>query len=264
MMWPLGSQVAPHGLKASSMSSGQRLEQADLSTACCHGRVRDGCASVMQHVSLSASNDTAEFLARRFWPMPNTFLNFVPDKIGSDGKKRMRRSRSAPGHIALAEPDDKEQQPQQQYGCEYKSFTSDNNSERCSGEESDVCESELTTVVIRNIPHWITQRVFMRQMNARGLKGCYNFCHLPVDFHSGSAIGYAVVNFIRSDLAAQVVRTWSGSDFLCPRKKMKRLEVIYADFQGIEALTSTTFMNKIMRIRKKGLRPFILGTHVTS
>lgn len=58
----------------------------------------------------------------------------------------------------------------------------------------------LTTVMLRNVPNDYTRTMLLELLDKDYL-GQYNFVYLPIDFKSGSSLGYAFVNFASSEQA---------------------------------------------------------------
>jgi len=54
---------------------------------------------------------------------------------------------------------------------------------------------EMTTVMLRNIPNDYTRAMLLDLLDSLGLCARYDFLYLPIDFHRGSSLGYAFVNF---------------------------------------------------------------------
>jgi RNA recognition motif-containing protein len=52
-----------------------------------------------------------------------------------------------------------------------------------------------TTVMMRNLPNDYTRQMMLDLLDSRGFAGHYDFFYLPMDFTTGSNIGYAFINF---------------------------------------------------------------------
>jgi len=66
-----------------------------------------------------------------------------------------------------------------------------------------------TTVMVRNVPNDLTRELFLALLEKLGLAGLYDFVYLPVDFQTGSGLGYAFVNLVDPSGAP---RLWAALD----------------------------------------------------
>lgn len=57
---------------------------------------------------------------------------------------------------------------------------------------------EDVTLMLKNIPNDYTRCMLLDLLDGQGFAGKYDFVYLPVDFRSGSAFGYAFINFVSS------------------------------------------------------------------
>jgi len=72
--------------------------------------------------------------------------------------------------------------------------------ESCQKAPSCQCPpDEMTTVMLRNIPNDYTRAMLLELLDSIGLAARYDFLYLPIDFHRGSSLGYAFVNFNRHE-----------------------------------------------------------------
>lgn len=56
--------------------------------------------------------------------------------------------------------------------------------------------NQMTTVILRNVPHAYTRDDLLELLDAQGFSGRYDFVYLPVKFGSSCAFGYALVNLV--------------------------------------------------------------------
>merc|ERR1711874_217716 len=69
----------------------------------------------------------------------------------------------------------------------------------------------LTTLLIRNIPSSHRQTQLVELLNAGALEGCYDFVYMPINFKSGSNLGYAFINFTCRGHAERVMDALDGT-----------------------------------------------------
>merc|ERR1719160_1736619 len=97
---------------------------------------------------------------------------------------------------------------------------------------------ELTTVMLRNIPNKITRLKLMEGLNQQGFKGQYDYLYLPLDRENRCNMGYAFVNFTRSQYADQFFAQFNqrlATDCLPGSLRSEKVcEVCYARIQGRE------------------------------
>jgi len=60
-----------------------------------------------------------------------------------------------------------------------------------------------TTVMLRNLPNDYTREDVLDLLDSGGFRACYDFFYMPVDFQSGSGMGYAFINFVSHEKALQ-------------------------------------------------------------
>lgn len=72
-----------------------------------------------------------------------------------------------------------------------------------------VCEDH-TTVMLRNIPIRYTQTMLLTLLGEHGFAQSYDFVYLPMDFRNGVNLGYAFVNLLLHQDAAEVMEIFHG------------------------------------------------------
>lgn len=95
-------------------------------------------------------------------------------------------------------------------------------------------ESEMTTVMIRNIPNKYTQRMVLQVLRHHGFGRCFDFIYLPIDFRNRANVGYGFVNFVKPIYARQFAEMFEGM-MLPGAKSRKVLQIGFAKTQGLEA-----------------------------
>jgi len=75
---------------------------------------------------------------------------------------------------------------------------------------------EHTTVMLKNFPCHFLREDLIKEMDAKGFAGLYNYVYVPGDFHTQTSRGFGFVNFISAKelqcfmLAFNVFRGWLG------------------------------------------------------
>merc|ERR1712185_366356 len=95
--------------------------------------------------------------------------------------------------------------------------------------------AERTSVMMRNLPNNFTRQMLLELLETEGFTGCFDFVYLPIDFHSGSGLGYAFLNLATPDAAEAFRAHFTGfnkwrmaSDKIC--------QVTWSDsIQGLQA-----------------------------
>lgn len=77
---------------------------------------------------------------------------------------------------------------------------------------SCAASTELTTLMLRNIPNSYTRDMFIKLLDQQGLQGYYDLVFVPVDFHSFAGLGYAFVNFTSNENAEWAKEKLQGFD----------------------------------------------------
>jgi len=94
-----------------------------------------------------------------------------------------------------------------------------------------------TTMMIRNIPNRYTQRELIKELEALGFAGSFDFFYSPIDTGSMGNVGYAFVNFRDGAWAERCLRELAGFTFKKHQQKTrtKVAAVSVAHLQGLEA-----------------------------
>merc|ERR1712100_175586 len=70
--------------------------------------------------------------------------------------------------------------------------------------------TDATSVMMRNLPNSLSQKMLLKLLRDEGFAGCFDFLYLPVDFHSNSGLGYAFVNLSSHEEALRFVGHFTG------------------------------------------------------
>jgi len=111
----------------------------------------------------------------------------------------------------------------------------DATSEHMSEDPAAALSSEMTTVMMRNIPSDYTGLMLLKLLDTNGFNGSYDLVYLPMDYNNCVGFGYAFINFVSSQAASGFRQAFEGftdwglaSDKVC--------EVCWSSvLQGLEA-----------------------------
>jgi hypothetical protein len=113
-------------------------------------------------------------------------------------------------------------------------------------------EDQWTSLMIRNIPCRYTTSELLDEIIMLGFH--IDFLYLPPARRSVGNLGYAFVNFVTAEHAAQFFQLFQGYSFSLQQRSNKRATIIYAKLQGFEA--NVDFYTKV-KVGKKKNQPFI-------
>lgn len=117
-------------------------------------------------------------------------------------------------------------------------------------------ETTVTTLMIRNLPHKVSQSTLRSELDSSGYEGLYNFVYLPMRFETRSNHGYAFVNFETSEVAGRLAGDWHRSH-RCGAV-FPTISVVPAAVQGLED-NVRKWGPRVQRIRDGILRPYVRG-----
>jgi hypothetical protein len=120
--------------------------------------------------------------------------------------------------------------------------------------------TNITTVMIRNIPRKCTQRMLVADICAAGFGETVDFVYLPVDVSVAKNLGYAFVNFTHSDFSQSFREVFHKNHLSCMRGSRTGLSVSPAVIQGFQANVENVMKNaSVHRIRNPEYLPLILN-----
>jgi hypothetical protein len=100
-------------------------------------------------------------------------------------------------------------------------------------------KTQITTLMVKNIPEKYTQRMLMDVFNHFGFDRCYDYIYLPVDFNRKVNIGYCFINLINAELCNEFRNFFKNFhlmiDPITDEWSTKLLQIVDAKVQGREA-----------------------------
>jgi len=69
---------------------------------------------------------------------------------------------------------------------------------------------QLTTVLVRNVPHGVAREEVLLAVNTRGFEGAYDLLYLPMDFRTHENKGYCFLNLVSEELARSFMGAFNG------------------------------------------------------
>jgi len=117
----------------------------------------------------------------------------------------------------------------------------------------------VTTLMLRNLPHNVTQKRLVEELTNSGFAGLYDFCYMPSTFGTGVGKGYAFVNLTSPAALGTFVITWHGSRRFGITASEAALNVSAAALQGREQNAKKWDAPRMRRVRNPALRPLVIG-----
>lgn len=120
-------------------------------------------------------------------------------------------------------------------------------------------EANITTLMIRNLPRSLTQRVLLSELDTSGFADIYDFVYMPCSFEHREAKGFAFVNLIDPLSAEAFASAWHRSHRCGIAPGDAPLNLSPAVVQGFEANVRKWASARMNRVRNPDLRPFVRG-----
>lgn len=117
---------------------------------------------------------------------------------------------------------------------------------------------QITTLMVRNLPHNVTQKRLIEELANSGFAGLYDFCYMPSMFGTGVTKGYAFVNLTTPEAVRDFISAWHGSRRFGTIAPEPALNVSAAACQGREKNTRKWDAPRMRRIRNPALRPLVI------
>lgn len=176
-------------------------------------------------------------------------------------RKRKKRGKASDGsasptstasHSGSHSPDSERGGRSQASGRRSGQTSQSPGSGRSTGSRSPVASGPITTLMLRNLPHSLTQAELLEEVDKNGYDGLYDFCYLPHKFAKHKNLGFAFLNFISTEDAAKFRREWHLS-----RRFGTALNVSAAAVQGREQNEKKAASQKMSRVRNPNYRPTV-------
>jgi hypothetical protein len=114
-----------------------------------------------------------------------------------------------------------------------------------------------TTLMIKNIPSFITQVELLKKIN-KNYREAYNFFYLPIDFCKKINAGYAFINFRSAKQIINFFLEFNNKPWQFPNAMNKLCYLSYARIQGFQAISAHFQKSDIMKQVDSKLKPLIL------
>jgi len=121
-------------------------------------------------------------------------------------------------------------------------------------------EQEITTLMVRNIPNLYTRTMLIEELDSLGFRGEFNFIYLPIDKSTEWNVGYAFVNFVDSNVAAQFTKIMTNYKFCqFDHGSGKVAQVSVAHIQGLQKNLEHYSNTAVQCARVQSHRPLVLA-----
>jgi hypothetical protein len=114
-----------------------------------------------------------------------------------------------------------------------------------------------TTLMIKNIPNFITQSDLLEIIN-RNFATCYNFFYLPIDFNRNQNAGYAFINFKVAKFIVKFYLEYENKPWEFSGCQNKVCYLSYARIQGFRSITEHFNKSNIMKQVDEKVKPIII------
>jgi len=119
------------------------------------------------------------------------------------------------------------------------------------------CDSQPTTVMLRNIPNKFTQASLLEEIDAEGFSERYDFFYLPMDVRNKTNVGYAFVNFVDPSDMVRFSKHFEGYQFK-KHTSQKIATVSPAHVQGLERNIQQLSRKAVTQFCDSQYRPIVL------
>lgn len=119
------------------------------------------------------------------------------------------------------------------------------------------CLDKRTTLMIKNIPIYVTQVNLVERIN-KNFNGCFNFFYLPIDFIKKSNVGYAFINFRDPQTIVNFCKMYEGKTWSFDNDSRKICYISYARIQGYKNICDHFKKSSIMMQIDEQIKPIML------
>jgi len=116
--------------------------------------------------------------------------------------------------------------------------------------------SGVTTLMLRNLPKWLTQDNLVSEIHLGGFEGRLDFCYMPRDLNSKLGRGHGFVNFTTPAAAVEFQGAWHQ------KKQWSMVSQIQAPINistaAVQGLAANMGNPKRLRVRNPLNKPFVL------
>eukprot|EP00440_Ansanella_granifera_P005082 gb/GFBE01005510.1/.p1 GENE.gb/GFBE01005510.1/~~gb/GFBE01005510.1/.p1 ORF type:complete len:708 (+),score=124.66 gb/GFBE01005510.1/:1-2124(+) len=207
----------PEGLLSRQQQQQQQLRMGQASASPEQFRGRNGCTPNMS--SSDWTDSTSDQRTNR--------------DGGSDQSTRADGSASVPTPEGSGDSGPEESQHSHGTAMTRRgpgSTSEDRSRQRRAGVSGRHC----TTMMISNVPHFLTQGALVSLLEDLTvyMRGAFDFFYCPWDPYQDRNLGYAIVNFFARSVAAEFETQWSNQPLLPGTHGSKRLRIVPAALQG--------------------------------
>lgn len=118
-----------------------------------------------------------------------------------------------------------------------------------------IIEDGRTTLYIRNIPNKYTKEQMLSTLDEE-FQGTYDFFYLPIDFMSGSNVGYAFINFVDLRVIPKFYQSFQDRKWTLYNSG-KICDLRYARIQGKEKCENHFLHSLLMRQPIQNYKPYL-------
>jgi len=115
----------------------------------------------------------------------------------------------------------------------------------------------ISTLMLRNIPKYMTSQRLEQEVVRSGFVDNYDFIYAPRNLNTNSSMGYAFINFLSGSVLQDFAHAWHGSRHLCQAGSDMPIDVSVAELQGLAANAKRWSSGRMMRLQNPALRPII-------
>jgi len=97
---------------------------------------------------------------------------------------------------------------------------------------------EKTTVMLKNLPCVFLREDLVKEMDAKGLRGLYNYVYIPTDFQTQLSKGYGFVNLISAEEVQRFIVAFDGFSDWSLRSSIQSSKICSVGLARVQGLCS--------------------------